>query len=138
VRSVRCSVSKLTSSERSEAPRESEQQQRPSLKPFQCLRLSRVHHSFNLFDCGRFHHNGPLPDAANAAHHFSKGVTVVELVGMMNNSTISIRIAGDDPSLPEVSTDLDNLTVESIRHRIRALGGSVRVQNPPRAESYWR
>jgi signal transduction histidine kinase len=40
-------------------------------------------------------------------------------------------VAADGAPLPTDPSDLANLTLESMRHRVRALGGKVIVENPP-------
>jgi signal transduction histidine kinase len=59
-----------------------------------------------------------------------QGVTAVALVGTVDDKALSIRVMGDGATLPDEPRDLGNLTLESIRHRIRALGGVVNVQHP--------
>lgn len=58
------------------------------------------------------------------------GVTKLAIAGTLEDGTLSIRIAGNGNRLSERTNDLINLTLESIRHRIRALGGAVVVEHP--------
>ncbi len=58
-------------------------------------------------------------------------VTELELIGSMDDKQLSLRFAADGGVLPERPTDVANLMLESLRHRIRTLGGAVQVQNPP-------
>jgi signal transduction histidine kinase len=59
------------------------------------------------------------------------GVTEIRLGGSMNDGELSLRVVGDGAPLPTDRSDLANLTLESMRHRVRALGGMVMVENPP-------
>jgi signal transduction histidine kinase len=59
------------------------------------------------------------------------GVTAIALVGKMDDKALSIRVMGDDANLVDEPSDLGNVTLESIRHRIRVLGGLVNVEHPP-------
>jgi signal transduction histidine kinase len=56
-------------------------------------------------------------------------VTAIELVGKIDDDALSIQIRGDGANLVDEPQNL-GLTLESIRHRIRALGGAVIVENP--------
>jgi signal transduction histidine kinase len=57
-------------------------------------------------------------------------VTAIELVGMIDDRALSIQVRGDGENLDNESQSLGNLTLESIRHRVRALGGRVKVAHP--------
>jgi signal transduction histidine kinase len=57
-------------------------------------------------------------------------VTAIELVGTIDNNVLSIRVRGDGANLADEPQNLGTLTLESIRHRIRALGGMVNVAHP--------
>jgi signal transduction histidine kinase len=58
-------------------------------------------------------------------------VTEVNLIGKLDDDELSFKIEGDGERVPDDPNDLANLTLESIRHRIRALGGTVIVESPP-------
>jgi signal transduction histidine kinase len=58
------------------------------------------------------------------------GVTTIELVGTIDDNVLSIQVIGDGASLVDEPRDIPSLTLESIRHRIRALGGMVNVDHP--------
>lgn len=58
------------------------------------------------------------------------GVTEIRLGGSMNDGELSLQVVGDGAPLPTDRSDLANLTLESMRHRVRALGGMVQVDNP--------
>jgi signal transduction histidine kinase len=57
-------------------------------------------------------------------------VTAIELVGTIDNNVLSIRVRGDGANFVDEPQNLGSLTLESIRHRIRALGGVVNVAHP--------
>lgn len=57
-------------------------------------------------------------------------VTAIELVGTIDENALSIRVSGDGAKLVDEPQNLGSLTLESIRHRIRALGGIVNVGHP--------
>jgi signal transduction histidine kinase len=57
-------------------------------------------------------------------------VTAIELVGMIDDRALSIQVRGDGENLDDESQSLGNLTLESIRHRVLALGGVVKVAHP--------
>ena len=59
-----------------------------------------------------------------------EGVTAIELVGTMDDKALSIQIVGHGANQVDEPSDLGNVTLESIRHRIRALGGVVNVDHP--------
>ena len=58
-------------------------------------------------------------------------VTEIELVGKIDDSALSIQIRGDGANFVDEPQNLSSLALESIRHRIRALGGVVSVAHPP-------
>lgn len=58
-------------------------------------------------------------------------VTELELIGSVDDKHLWLRFAADGGVLSDRPTDIANLMLESLRHRIRALGGVVRVENPP-------
>jgi signal transduction histidine kinase len=58
------------------------------------------------------------------------GVTQLELAGSMDGSALCLQISGDGKGLSDQASEITNLVLESIRHRIRALGGAVTLQNP--------
>jgi signal transduction histidine kinase len=60
-----------------------------------------------------------------------RDVTELELTGSIDDKDLSLRLAGDGGDLPDVPTDIANLMLESLRHRIRTLGGTVRLESPP-------
>jgi signal transduction histidine kinase len=57
-------------------------------------------------------------------------VTSIELVGTIDEHALSIQMSGDGADLVNEPQNLSNLTLESIRHRIRVLGGVVNVARP--------
>jgi signal transduction histidine kinase len=57
-------------------------------------------------------------------------VTAIELVGTIDNNVLSIQVRGDGANFVDEPQNLGSLTLESIRHRIRALGGVVKVAHP--------
>jgi two-component system, NarL family, sensor histidine kinase UhpB len=57
-------------------------------------------------------------------------VTSIELVGTIDEHALSIQMSGDGADLVNEPQNLSNLTLESIRHRIRVLGGVVNVAHP--------
>jgi signal transduction histidine kinase len=57
-------------------------------------------------------------------------VTRLELMGSMDDSAVLIRMTGDGRGLSSKTNEIANLVLESIRHRIRSLGGSVVLDNP--------
>jgi signal transduction histidine kinase len=58
-------------------------------------------------------------------------VTELDLVGSMDDKELSLRLASDGGELSATPTDITNLMLESLRHRIRTLGGEVRVATGP-------
>jgi signal transduction histidine kinase len=57
-------------------------------------------------------------------------VTTIMLVGTIDDSALSIQVRGDGANFVDAAQNLGSLTLESIRHRIRALGGAVNVAHP--------
>jgi signal transduction histidine kinase len=57
-------------------------------------------------------------------------VTAVQLIGTMDDNILSIQVKGDGATFTNEPHNLGTLTLESIRHRIRALGGMVNVAQP--------
>jgi len=57
-------------------------------------------------------------------------VTAIELVGTIDDNALSIRVRGDAADFVDEPQNLASLTLDSIRHRIRALGGMVNVVQP--------
>lgn len=57
-------------------------------------------------------------------------VTELVLAGSIDDKEISLRLAADGGLLPDRPTDVANLMLESLRQRMRTLGGTVRVENP--------
>jgi signal transduction histidine kinase len=57
-------------------------------------------------------------------------VTELEFDGSIDDKELSLRLVADGGMLPDRPNDIANLMLESIRQRIRALGGAVRVENP--------
>jgi signal transduction histidine kinase len=57
-------------------------------------------------------------------------VTAIELVGTIDDDALSIQVRGDGANLVDEPQNLSSLTLESIRHRIRALGGVIDVAHP--------
>jgi len=56
-------------------------------------------------------------------------VTRLDLCGSMDDTALSLRITGDGRGLSDNASEITNLVLESIRHRIRALGGAVTLRN---------
>ena len=67
-----------------------------------------------------------------------EAVTSVQLSGTIDEDALSIQVKGDGANLMDEPQNLNTLTLESIRHRIRALGGVVNVARPESAASSWR
>jgi signal transduction histidine kinase len=59
-----------------------------------------------------------------------EAVTAVQLLGTIDEDALSIQVKGDGANLMDEPQNLNTLTLESIRHRIRALGGVVNVARP--------
>jgi protein-histidine pros-kinase len=59
------------------------------------------------------------------------GVTEMRFAGSVNDTHLSLELSGDGAPLPEDPSALPNLNLESVRHRVRALEGSIRVESPP-------
>jgi signal transduction histidine kinase len=59
-------------------------------------------------------------------------VTELALVGSTDDKTLSLRLASNGNDLPAEPTDIANLILESLRHRMRTLGGTVQVQANPK------
>jgi signal transduction histidine kinase len=57
-------------------------------------------------------------------------VTELELRATIEDNVLSIEVRGDGATLVDEPQNLGHLTLESIRHRIRALGGAVSVHHP--------
>jgi signal transduction histidine kinase len=57
-------------------------------------------------------------------------VTAIELVGTMDDNALSIQVRADGANFVDEPQNVGSLTLESIRHRIRALGGVVNVAQP--------
>jgi signal transduction histidine kinase len=57
-------------------------------------------------------------------------VTELELVGSMDDKQLYLRFAADGGLLSDRPNDVANLMLQSLRHRIRTLGGAVQVENP--------
>jgi two-component system sensor histidine kinase UhpB len=58
-------------------------------------------------------------------------VTELNLVASINDEELSLCLSADGCRLPETPTDVANLLIESVRHRIRSLGGAVRADDLP-------
>jgi signal transduction histidine kinase len=58
------------------------------------------------------------------------GVTAIALLGAMDDKALSLQVMGDGEKLVDQPRDIRNLILESIRHRIRVLGGVVNVDHP--------
>jgi two-component system, NarL family, sensor histidine kinase UhpB len=58
-------------------------------------------------------------------------VTELDLVGSLDDKELSLRLASHGSDLPVTPTDISNLMLESLRHRIRTLGGVVQVDKIP-------
>jgi signal transduction histidine kinase len=59
------------------------------------------------------------------------GVSAIALAGKVDGSALLIQIKGDGANLIDEPRPLWHITLESIRHRVRALGGEVNVDHPP-------
>jgi signal transduction histidine kinase len=59
------------------------------------------------------------------------GVTEIALAGKVDNSELLIQIKGNGANLADEPRALGTVTLESIRHRVRALGGELNVDHPP-------
>jgi PAS domain S-box-containing protein len=57
-------------------------------------------------------------------------VTAIELVAKIDDNALSIQVRGDGANLVETPQNPGTFTLESIRHRMRALGGVVNVVHP--------
>lgn len=57
-------------------------------------------------------------------------VTAFHLAGIIDDSEIALRFVGNGATVAGHVTDLASLMLESIRVRIRSLGGGVRVERP--------
>jgi signal transduction histidine kinase len=58
------------------------------------------------------------------------GVTEIELVGKMDNAALHFHVRGDGSNILDEPHPLCHVTLNSIRHRIRVLGGVVQVDHP--------
>jgi signal transduction histidine kinase len=58
-------------------------------------------------------------------------VTEIVLAGKVKNSALIIQIKGDGANLVDEPRALGPVTLESIRHRVRALDGELNVDHPP-------
>jgi signal transduction histidine kinase len=59
-----------------------------------------------------------------------EAVTAIELIGTIDDSALSIQVKGDGANFVDKPQNLGSLILESIRHRIRALGGVVNLAQP--------
>ena len=57
-------------------------------------------------------------------------VTELEFDGSVDDNELSLTLVADGGMLPERPSDITNLMLESLRQRIRNLGGMVRIENP--------
>lgn len=57
-------------------------------------------------------------------------VTELELAGTFDANHLSLSIKGDGSALPQESAKLPNVMLESLRHRIRAIGGTMQLASP--------
>jgi signal transduction histidine kinase len=60
-----------------------------------------------------------------------QGVTAIVLAATVDDQMLSIQIVGDGAQLPNEPRALVSVTLESVRHRVRTLGGAVNVEHPP-------
>jgi signal transduction histidine kinase len=60
-----------------------------------------------------------------------QGVTEIALAGKVDTSALIIEIKGNGANLVDEPRALGPVTLESIRHRVRALGGALNVDQPP-------
>ena len=59
------------------------------------------------------------------------GVTEIVLAATIDDEALSIQVMGNGAKLPNEPRELVSITLESVRHRVRALGGAVIVEHPP-------
>jgi signal transduction histidine kinase len=57
-------------------------------------------------------------------------VTALHLVGIIDDRALALRLTGNGETLSNKATDIANLMLESIRVRVRTLGGAVSVESP--------
>jgi signal transduction histidine kinase len=60
-----------------------------------------------------------------------RGVTAIVLAGKVDTRALFIEIKGDGANPIDEPRALGHVTLESIRHGVRALGGEVNVDHPP-------
>jgi glucose-6-phosphate-specific signal transduction histidine kinase len=60
-----------------------------------------------------------------------QGVTAIALAVKVDNNALFIQIKGDGANVIDESRALRHVTLESIQHRVRALGGELNVGHPP-------
>jgi signal transduction histidine kinase len=58
-------------------------------------------------------------------------VTELDLVGSVDDKELSLRLASNGKELPSGATEFTNLMLESLRHRMRTLGGAMQVELRP-------
>jgi signal transduction histidine kinase len=58
-------------------------------------------------------------------------ITELDLVGSVNDQELSLQLASNGRDPPTGRTDITNLMLESLRHRMRTLGGAVQLEILP-------
>jgi signal transduction histidine kinase len=58
-------------------------------------------------------------------------VTELDLVGSVDDEELSLRLASNGHDSPSGPTDITNLMLESLRYRMRTLGGAVQLETRP-------
>ncbi len=59
------------------------------------------------------------------------GVTGLTVAATLNEEVLCIQVMGDGACLPSEPHELVNISLESVRYRLRAVGGAVGVEHPP-------
>lgn len=59
------------------------------------------------------------------------GVTGLTVAATLNEEVLCIQVMGDGASLPSEPREIVNVSLESVRCRLRAVGGAVSVEHPP-------
>jgi hypothetical protein len=59
------------------------------------------------------------------------GVTELTMAATLNDEDLCIQVMGDGACLPSAPRELVNVSLESVRFRLRSVGGAVDVEHPP-------
>ena len=59
------------------------------------------------------------------------GVTELTMAATLNDEVLCIQVMGDGACLPSEPRELVNVSLESVRFRLRSVGGAVDVEHPP-------